>query len=87
MLTLLGGILCYFLGNTICIRNFHVTLLDYQGINDMADVTVKSLIGSVKNCIYWFFTTYIRGVLWHFKSKSGSHSLSGSLPYGWSVSA
>ena len=54
LLTLLGGILCYFLGNTICIRNFHVTLLDYQGINDMADVTVKSLIGSVKNAYIGF---------------------------------
>lgn len=43
-----------FLGNTICIRNFHVTLLDYQGINDMADVTVKSLIGSVKNAYIGF---------------------------------
>ena len=76
-----------FLGNTICIRNFHVTLLDYQGINDMADVTVKSLIGSVKNAYIGFLQPILGEFCGISNQKCGSHSLSGSLPYGWSVSA
>lgn len=53
----------------------------------MADVTVKSLIGSVKNAYIGFLQPILGEFCGISNQKCGSHSLSDSLPYGWSVSA
>lgn len=55
LFTLLGGMLLYFLCNRVCIKIFRITLVEYQGINNMANVTMRSLIGSVKRAYLGFF--------------------------------
>lgn len=55
LFTLLGGMLLYFLCNRVCIKIFQITLVEYQGINNMANVTMRSLIGSVKRAYLGFF--------------------------------
>ena len=57
LFTLLGGMLLYFLCNRVCIKIFQITLVEYQGINNMANVTLRSLIGSVKRAYIVFFQT------------------------------
>lgn len=54
LFTLIAGLLFYFAGMKVCLFLFDVTLLDYQGISDMANVTVKSLLLSVKNAYKGF---------------------------------
>ena len=60
LFTLLGGMLLYFLCNRVCIKIFQITLVEYQGINNMANVTMRSLIGSVKRAYLGFFQPIFR---------------------------
>lgn len=46
LVTLAGGMLLYFIVNTIMLRIQHITLSDYQGISGMGNYSVNSLIAA-----------------------------------------
>ena len=67
---LVGGLLGYFIGNKICLHQKSLGMSDYQGLNQMGEMSIQNIIESVKLAYEQFFVPLngdyygITNVLW-----------------------
>lgn len=54
LLVLIAGLLIYFIGNKACLNILQLSLLDYQGISGMMNITPEELLKSAKHAYHMF---------------------------------